>query len=83
MVQAFRGLLELGRGYSGGSVVKNLPAKATDARDSGLIPGWGRSPGAGNGNPLHYSYLENPMDGGILVGYSPLGGKQSETTEAT
>ena len=53
------------------------------AGDMGLIPGWGRSPGAGNGNPLHYSYLENPMDGGILVGYSPLGGKQSETTEAT
>ena len=38
------------------------------AGDMGLIPGWGRSPGAGNGNPLHYSYLENPMDGGILVG---------------
>ena len=67
-------------GFPGGSVVKNPPA---NAGDMGLIPGWGRSPGAGNGNPLHYSYLENPMDGGILVGYSPLGGKQSETTEAT
>ena len=32
------------------------------AGDSGLIPGWGRSPGEGNGNPLQYSCLENPMD---------------------
>ena len=53
------------------------------AGDTGVISGWGRSPGAGNGNPLHYSYLENPMDGGVLVCYSPLGGKQSDTTEAT
>ena len=43
-------------------VVKNLPAKARDARDAGLIPGSGRSPGGGNGNPLQYSCLENPMD---------------------
>jgi len=42
-------------------VVKNLPAKAGDL---GLIPGLGRSPGEGNGNPLQYSCLENPMDGG-------------------
>ena len=45
----------------GGSVVKNLPASAEDARDVGLIPGWGRSPGEGNGNPLQYSCLGNPM----------------------
>ena len=44
-------------------VVKNLPANAGDIRDSGLIPGLGRSPGGGNGNPLQYS-LENPMDRG-------------------
>ena len=43
-------------------VVKNLPANAGDERDVGLIPGLGRSPGVGNGNPLQYSYLENPMD---------------------
>ena len=43
-------------------VVKNLLANAGDARDSGLIPGSGRSPGVGNGNPLQYSCLENPMD---------------------
>ena len=45
-------------------VVKNLPANAGDVRDADLIPGSGRSPGEGNGNPLQYSYLENPMDRG-------------------
>ena len=39
-------------------------ASACNAGDLGLIPGWGRSPGEGNGNPLQYSCLENPMDGG-------------------
>jgi len=45
-------------------VVKNLPANAGDIRDAGLIPGSGRSPRGGNGNPLQYSCLENPMDRG-------------------
>ena len=48
-------------GFPGVSVVKNSPA---NAGDSGLIPGWGRSPGEGNGNPLQYSCLGNPMDRG-------------------
>ena len=48
-------------GFPGGSVVKNLPA---NAGDTGLIPGSGRSPGEGNGNPLQYSCLGNPMDRG-------------------
>ena len=39
-------------------------ASAYNAGDPGLIPGSGRSSGEGNGNPLQYSYLENPMDGG-------------------
>ena len=43
-------------------VVKNPPANAGDARDMGLIPGLRQSPGVGNGNPLQYSCLENPMD---------------------
>ena len=43
-------------------MVKNLPANAGDARDMGSIHGWGRSLGVGNGNPLQYSCLENPMD---------------------
>ena len=42
-------------------MVKNLPANAVDA---GPIPGSGKSPGGGNGNPLQYSCLENPMDRG-------------------
>ena len=45
-------------------VVKNLPANAGDIRDLGSIPGSGRSPGGGHGNPLQYSCLENPMDRG-------------------
>ena len=48
-------------GFPGGSEVK---ASASNAGDLGLIPGLGRSPGEGNGNPLQYSCLENPMDGG-------------------
>ena len=48
----------------GGSVVKNLPANAGDVGDAGLIPGLGRFPGEGNGYPLPYYCLENPMDRG-------------------
>ena len=48
--------------YPGGSVVKNLPASVGDTGDAGLIPGSGRSPGGGHGNPLQYSCLEDPMD---------------------
>ena len=43
-------------------VAKNLPASAGDLRDTGLIPGSRRSPRGGHGNPLQYSFLENPMD---------------------
>ena len=49
--------------FAGGSVVKNL---SSSVGDMGSIPGSGRSPGEGNGNPLQYSCLENPMDGGAL-----------------
>ena len=45
-------------------MVKNPAANAGDTRDMGLIPELGRSPGEGNGNPLQYSRLENPMDRG-------------------
>ena len=51
-------------GFPSGTSVKNLPANAGDVRDVGSIPGLGRSPGEGNGNPLQYSCLENPMDRG-------------------
>ena len=53
-----------GIGFPGGTVVKNLPANAGETRDSSSIPGSGRSPREGNGNPLQYCCLENPMDGG-------------------
>ena len=45
-------------------VVKNLPANAGDIRDASSIPGLGRSPGGGHGNPLQDSCLKNPMDRG-------------------
>ena len=51
-------------GFPGGSVEENPLANAGDVRDVGSIPGLGRSPGGGNGNPLRYSCLENPMDRG-------------------
>ena len=52
-------------GFPGGSVVKTPPANAGDARDVGSIPGLGRSLGRGNGHPLQYSCLENPMERGV------------------
>ena len=48
--------------FPGAPVVKNPPASTRDVRDAGLIPGLERSPGLGNGNPLQFSCLENPMD---------------------
>ena len=54
-------LLAPREGFPGGSVIKDSPVKA---RDSGLIPGLGRSPGGGNGNPPWYSCLGNSMDRG-------------------
>ena len=50
--------------FPGGSVLQNLPASTGDVGDSGSIRELGRSPGGGNGNPLQYSCLENPMDRG-------------------
>ena len=52
---------ELDWGFPGGSEVK---VSACNVGDPGSIPGLGRSPGEGNGNPLQYSCLENPMEGG-------------------
>ena len=63
--------------YPGGSEVK---ASACSVGNPGSIPGSGRSPGEGNGNPLQYSCLENPMDGGAQQ-VLPWGCKESDTTE--
>ena len=57
---------------------KNLPAMQENWVRS---LGWEDSPGEGNGNPLHYSCLENPMDRGAWQGYSPWGHKESDITE--
>ena len=62
-------------------LIKNLPANAGDARDVGSIPGSGRPPGGGRGNLFQYSCLENPYGQRSPVGYSPQGGKESDTTE--
>ena len=64
-------------------VVKNPPADAGNIRDAGLIPGSGRSPGGGHGNPLQYSCLENPHGQRRLAGYSPWGRTELDMTEVT
>ena len=65
-------------------MVKNLLAIAGDTRDMGSIPGLGRPPGVGNGNPLQYSSLESSIDRGTWQGtYSPWGLKESDMTEHT
>ena len=66
-------------GFPGDAVVKNPPANAGDARDVSWILGSGRYPGGGNGNPLQYFCLGNPMDkepGGL----QSMGSQESDTT---
>ena len=62
-------------------MVKNPPDNIRNIRDSGSIPGLGRSSGGGHGNPFQYSCLENPTDRGAWR--APWGHKESDTTEAT
>ena len=64
-------------------VLKNPPASSGEIRDVGLIPGLGRYPGGGHGNPLQCSCLEKSHGQRNLVGYSPLGCKESDMTEVT
>ena len=68
-------------GFPGGSVVQNPPANAGDTIDMGSIPGLGRSSGVGNGNPLQYSCLENPMDRGAWRATVHGVAKETDTTE--
>ena len=63
-------------------VVKNALVNARDTGDTGSISGLGGSPGEGNGNPSQYSCLENSMERS-LVGYSPWGHKELDTTKHT
>ena len=64
-------------------VVKNPPANAGDIGNAGSIPGLGRSPGGGHGNPLQYSCLENARDRGAWWAAVPGVSKESDTTEVT
>ena len=66
------------KNFPRGSVVKNLLA---NAGDTGLIPGSGQSPGEGNGSPLQYSCLENPMDRGVWGAIVHRVSRESDTTE--
>ena len=67
-----------GWGFPGGSDGKE---SASNVGDLGLIPGLGRSPGAGHGNPHQCSCLENPHGQRSVAGYNPWGRKESDTTE--
>ena len=73
-------LLHRCTGFPGGAVVPNLPTSAGAAGDEGSIPGAGRSPGEGNGNPFQYSCLDKNGQRSLL-GYSPWGHKESDMTE--
>ena len=64
-------------------VVKNPPANTRDIRDMGSIPGSGRFPGEGNGNPIQHSCLANPMDREDPSGLQSRGHKESDPTEVT
>ena len=64
-------------------MIKKLPANAGDIKDVGLISGSGRSPGEGHGNPLQYSYLENPRARGAWQAIVQRGCKESDVTEVT
>ena len=68
------------RGFPGGSDGKE---PTCNIGDLGSIPGLGRFPGGGRGNPLQYSCLENPHEQKNLAGHSPQGRKESDTTEVT
>ena len=61
-------------------MVKTLPASAGGAKDAGSVPGLGRYPGMGNGNPLQYSCLENSMDRGAWWALVLKGHKESDMT---
>ena len=69
--------------FPGGAGSKEPACQLRDAGDEGLIPGSGRSLEGGNGSPLQYSFLKNPMDRGAWLGYSPQAHKELDMTEAT
>ena len=76
-VESDEGTQRAQKGFPYSSVSKE---SACNAGDLGSIPGWGRSPGGGNGNPLQYSCLENPHGQRSLAGYNPWGPHELDMT---
>ena len=75
-------MYKIDRGFPGGSVVKNPPVKAGEPGDMGSIPGLGRSPGGGNGNPHCSVFLPEKSHGQrSLVGHCPWGHAESDMAE--
>ena len=72
-------------GFLGSTIVKNPPANAGNVRNTGSIPGLGRSPGGGHGNPVQYSCLKNPMDRGgwLATVHRVFKSQELDTTEMT
>ena len=79
MVHCFPGGIH--KGFLDGSVGTESACNGGDTRDAGLIPGLGRSPGGGNGNPFQYSGLKKSHLQRSLAGYSPNGHKELDTIE--
>ena len=77
-----RSLLSKFLGFPNGSGGKESACNARNLGDADSVPGWGRSPGGGHGNPLQYSCQEIPMDRGVWQA-TVYGGKESDTAEAT
>jgi len=79
-------LLTVARGFPGGAVVNNLQPIAGGARDAGSIPGLGRPPGVGNGNPLQYSHWKSPWTeepgGSQSIGSQSMGSQRVESNRA-
>ena len=69
------------QGFPGGTMAKNPPVSAGDTEEVVSIPGLGRSPGGGNGNPCQYSCLEDSMDRGAWQAIVHGGRKESDTTQ--
>ena len=80
ILHLFPGIYHL-RGFSDVTTVKNPPANAGDSRDTGSIPGLGRSSGVGNGNPLQYFCLANSVDRGVWWATIHGGPKKLDMTE--
>ena len=69
-------------GFLGGTIIKNPPSSVGDVTYMGSVPGWGRSSGVANGNPLQYR-LENSMDRGVWWVLQSMGTQKIGSTECT